>query len=157
MLNPRESGECYAVTPSEERSRSSQLGSSACWVLLIDDDPITARSIARWVSRTAQMTVLVAHNPEEAEDHLKREGEPTAVISDFELLHGENGVRLLHRLRTLGCRAPAAILTAAPDRALRALNASTLDEIVPVISKADNGLQLEEWLDNLRLCWAQSA
>lgn len=156
MLIPCESGECHAVTPSEGSSRG-QRDSSACWVLLIDDDPITARSIARWVSRTARMTVLVAHNAEQAENHLEREGEPTAVISDFELLHGENGVGVIQRLRTLGCRAPATILTAAPDRALHTLNASSLDEVVPVISKADNGLQLKDWLDQLRLCWAQSA
>jgi hypothetical protein len=85
------------------------------------------------------MTVVIAHNGEQAESHLEREGEPTAVISDFELLHGENGVGLIQRLRALGCRAPATILTAAPDRALRTLNASTLDEVIPVISKMDNG------------------
>lgn len=153
MLMPCESGEFPMV------ANNSQEGGNKCagpWLLLIDDDRLVARSLGRWVERVARMDVRVAQDADEAE-RLVRASRPTALISDFELRGAENGVDVLLRLRRLGCQAPAALLTAAPDRALTALTASPLNEVIPVFSKAEYGALLTGWLDQLRLCWAQSA
>jgi CheY-like chemotaxis protein len=154
MLKPNQSGECSVVTPDGD---TTGVRPHESWILLVDDDPVAARSIARWVSRAAGLTVLVAHDGEQAEQWLARRGQPAALVCDFELAQGETGVSLIQRLRTFGCSAPAAILTGAPDSAVRALSASDLDEVVPVFSKLESGSRLQDWLDPLSLCWADTA
>jgi DNA-binding NtrC family response regulator len=151
MLMPCVSGE---YPRSEGREDPAQLPSS--WVLLIDDDPVAARSLARWMRRTSGIAVHAVHSIAEAEVVLEASTEPTAIVTDFEM-RGEDGVDALLRARELGCNAPAAILTGAPEAALQALTRSSLDEVIPVFSKRDSGAYLSDWLDRLRLCWAQSA
>jgi CheY-like chemotaxis protein len=141
------------------QSDVTDVGSDAdlSWLLLVDDDAITGRAIARWVSRACGLPVRLALDEQSAAELLSTHGEPTAVLSDFELRPGEDGVRLLGRLRSLGCRAPAAILTGAPERALHALAHSGLDEVVPVFAKLDSSNALSSWLEQLSLCWAHTA
>jgi CheY-like chemotaxis protein len=154
MLTPDESGECAAVTPDGE---STAVRPHESWLLLVDDDPVAARSIGRWISRASKLTVMIAHDGEEAVQWLQSRGQPVAVVCDFDLALGETGVSALQAMRAKGCVAPAAILTGAPELALRALSASELDEVVPVFSKVENGVGLRAWLDPLRLFWAESA
>jgi CheY-like chemotaxis protein len=154
MLTPDESGECTAVTPDGD---STAVRPHESWLLLVDDDPVAAGSIARWISHASKLTVMVAHDGEQALQWLESRGQPVAVVCDFELALGETGVSALQRMRAKGCVAPAAILTGAPEVAMRALSASELDEVVPVFAKAENALRLQDWLDPLRLFWAESA
>lgn len=155
MLLPCESGEYAAVAVGDDDPASSERPGP--WVLLIDDDPVAARSIARWVGRVSRMGVRTVHSAEQAERELNEHPDPMAIVTDFELAHGETGVGALIRLRRRGCTAPAALLTGAPERALEVLTASSLTEVVPVFSKTENGSRLWEWLDQLRLCFAESA
>lgn len=152
MLTPNESGECAAVMPDGNGTARPR----ETWLLLVDDDPVAARSIARWVSQAARVPVFVAHDGAQAEQWFRVHGAPIAVVCDFELARGETGVGTIQRLRDAGCVAPAAILTGAPDAAVRTLAASRLDEVVPVFSKMENGARLRDWLDPLRLCWAET-
>lgn len=154
MLNPNESGECAAVTPDGE---ATGVRPHEPWLLLVDDDPVAARSIARAVSRAMGLTVVIAHDGSQALAWLESRGEPVAVVCDFELARGETGVSTIERLRDAGSLAPAAILTGAPAAALSALSASRLEEVVPVFSKLENGARLQDWLDPLSLCWAETA
>jgi CheY-like chemotaxis protein len=153
MWTPNESGECSAVSPDGDTAVRPR----EPWLLLVDDDPVAARSIARWVSLAARVTVFIAHDSEQAESWLRKRGAPVAVVCDFELADGATGVGTIQHLRGIGCSAPAAMLTGAPDAALRALSASGLDEVVPVFSKTESGSRLKDWLDPLRLFWAETA
>lgn len=153
MKNAFESGG-HEASPNEHTDCGEEAGQS--WVLLLEDDAITGRAIARLMSRASGLFVRLAENGKAAEHLIATFGEPTAIVTDYELGHGDTGVAVLRRLRAARCRAPAAIFSGAPEAALRALGSAELCEVVPVFSKHDHG-GLRDWLEQLRLCWAVSA
>jgi hypothetical protein len=126
------------------------------WILVLDDDRLASRAVGRWVKQIVGVEVRTAQTILEAECWLKCSPTPLAILTDFELGDRENGAQALERLRYLGCAAPAAVVTGAPDLALMALAESSLREAIPVISKSELPIRLRDWLEHLQLCWAVS-
>lgn len=126
------------------------------WVLILDDDRLASRAVARWVKQVIGVEVRVAQTIRQAECWVKCLPEPLAILTDFELGEGEDGAQALEHLRRIGCLSPAAVVTGAPDLALHALADSSLREAIPVISKSELHLRLRDWLEQLQLCWALS-
>jgi CheY-like chemotaxis protein len=153
MWTPYEHGE--HSSPDEHTDDGGE--GNPAWLLLVEDDSVTARALGRLIGRASGMLVRVADSGDAAVVLARTFGEPTAIVTDFQLGGGEDGVQVLSRLRAAGCHAPPAILTGAPEQALLSLESSDLDEVVPVFMKQDVGSRLCEWLDQLRLFWARSA
>src|SRR5687767_13512066 len=91
------------------------------WVLVVDDDLITGRSTARCISAKTRTSVLVAQSLKGASTRVRSSVTwPVAIVLDYDLA-GPSGVRVLSALRRLGCSAPCAFLTGAPEKVELAL------------------------------------
>src|SRR5690606_31652971 len=101
------------VLPSDHTDCGEEPGQA--WLLLVEDDAVAARTSARLLRRASGLFVRLAENGNAAERLLQTFGEPTAIVSDFTLSNGENGVAVLERLRGLRCSAPAALFSGAPE------------------------------------------
>jgi hypothetical protein len=112
-----------------------------------------SRSVAdaRWLRQVTELDVQIVSSAEQGRAAFFRT-EPLAIIVEFELGPGENGVRALERLREQGMLAPAVLLTHAAELALATLAQSRLLEAVPVFSRAERHAQLREWLGELQTC-----
>jgi DNA-binding NtrC family response regulator len=117
---------------------------------------MTGRALSRWVSHVTGHQVRVARTLHQAECWLQVMELPLAVITDFELA-GETGLEGLMRIRKLGFRCPAAIVTGAPARAAEALEAARMTGSFPIFSKGDAHEELADWFQGLRFGWAASA
>jgi DNA-binding NtrC family response regulator len=123
------------------------------WILVIDDDKLVGRAIARWIKQVTGLETRLARTIDQAEECAAGSLQPAAIVTDYQLESGEDGVQAIEHLRSLGCRAPAALLTGAPELAIQSLERSTLDEVVPVFSKTEMQERLKDWLEQVRLCW----
>lgn len=142
------------TTKPAERVRGPRQLHNPQWVLILDDDVAGGRALGRWIQKTTGLQVRIARTTHQAHCWLATLPEPAAVLSDFELQHGENGVLALQTMRAQGCRAPAALVTGAPDLAIYSLASSTLDEVVPVFCRSKLHQLVSDWLEQLCLCWS---
>ena len=127
--------------------RAPRPSSPAPWVLVVDDDPLAARSTARVISATGRTRVTVLPDGDAAVKLLARtEHAPAAIVLDFELARGETGHDVLARLRAVGCRSPVAFLTGAPERASAALSSGKRSAVCPVLKKGPSAAALLGWL-----------
>ncbi len=122
------------------------------WVLVLDDDVLAGRALARIVRTVTGLEVQIARSIEQAESLMRRLPAPSAVVTDFELI-SEDGAMAVEGLRQFGCQAPAVVVTGSPERAMVTLADSSLSEVVPVIAKSEAHERLPEWLDQVQLCW----
>jgi ActR/RegA family two-component response regulator len=115
------------------------------WVLVVDDDPVTARATARAVSgATGARVALVADVDSALRLATRASVPPAAAILDFELGDGTTGLTVLMSLRASGCDAPCAFHTGSPELALAALEESHVGDGYPVFDKGD--ATLVSWL-----------
>lgn len=125
------------------------------WVLLLDDDLVTARSVSRWVKRAVGMETRAARTVHQAVCWLSSMPSPVAIVTDFDLQMGETGASALASFRATGQLAPAIVLTGAPTRARSALDETGLTDIA-VLSKTQFQQELQQWLIGQRE-WKRSA
>ena len=125
------------------------------WVLLLDDDLVTARSVSRWVKRAVGMETRAARTVHQAVCWLSSMPSPVAIVTDFDLQMGETGASALAGFRATGQVAPAIVLTGAPTRARSALDETGLTDIA-VLSKTQFQQELQQWLIGQRE-WKRSA
>lgn len=126
------------------------------WVLIIDDDRMAGRALARWVSHVTGLSVRVARTVHQAECWLQVMSRPLAVVTDFDLA-GETGLDALRCLRDRGVRCPAIVVTGSPEAARAAITEAELGVHVPVLSKREAHQPLAAWLRELHFSWAASA
>jgi CheY-like chemotaxis protein len=69
----------------------------AARVLVIEDEPIVALSIARIISRMGHSVCGVAHDRREALERV-REGKPTLILADVRLRGGDDGIRTVEEI-----------------------------------------------------------
>jgi hypothetical protein len=119
-------------------------------------DRATLVADARWAAQAANMNVQPVTQVDQALAACKR-STPLALVVEFELSLGQNGVRALEQLRREGAFAPAVLLTHTEELALAELARSSLLEAVPVISRAERYTRLREWLEDVRICLALPA
>jgi CheY-like chemotaxis protein len=124
---------------------------AAPWVMVVDDDPLAARAAARLIMGTVGARVTIVGDVAHALRLVARtEGDPSAVVLDYDLARGEKGVSVLLSLRASGFEVPCAFHTGAPDQARSALRKSRLGDDYPVFDKGTIGArELIEWLDAL--------
>jgi ActR/RegA family two-component response regulator len=120
--------------------RAQQRQQQAPWVLVVDDEPLTARATARAVSASTGARVSLVSDVDSALHLVRRASEaPAAVLLDFDLKDGETGLTVLLSLRAAGCESPCAFHTGAPARARAALSAARFDDGYPVFDKGTQG------------------
>jgi ActR/RegA family two-component response regulator len=146
----------HITVPSAGQRAANDRGGSEGWLLIVDDDRMTGRALARWVTHVTGCAVRVARTVHQAECWLRVTHAPLAMISDFEL-GGETGLDAIRRVRELGVLCPAAIVTGAPEKASAAVEQARLSETLPIFSKAAGHERLAHWLSQLRFGWAASA
>jgi ActR/RegA family two-component response regulator len=114
------------------------------WVLVVDDDPATARSLSRVLSTNTGARVAIVDTVDAALLLVTRAAEaPVLVVLDFELRQGETGLNVLLSLRASGSEVPCVFHTGVPVRAAAALEASRLGRAYPIFAK---GLAQDELL-----------
>jgi CheY-like chemotaxis protein len=135
---------------SEEMSPFARRREAAPWVLIVDDDPLTARATGRLIAAATGLEVSVVGDVEQALEHVTRSVDgPVAVVLDYDLRDGEKGLTVLLSLRANGFEVPCAFHTGAPAKARSALAKSRLefDGGYPIFDKAKVGAQdLVGWL-----------
>lgn len=138
----------HLVGRSEEMSPFARRQEAAPWVLIVDDDPLTARATGRLITAATGLKVGVVCNVEEALVLATRSVDaPSAVVLDYDLRDGEKGLTVLLSLRANGFEVPCAFHTGAPAKARSALTKSRLDDGYPVFDKGKVGAQdLVQWL-----------
>jgi CheY-like chemotaxis protein len=137
------------VGRSEEMSQFARRREVVPWVLIVDDDPLTARATARLLTAATGLNVAVVGDVDRALRLVTRSVEgPLAVILDYDLRDGEKGLTVLLSLRANGFEVPCAFHTGAPAVARAALEKTRLDGGYPVFDKGQIGAQdLVQWLD----------
>jgi CheY-like chemotaxis protein len=117
-------------------------------VLIVDDDPLTARGTARLLMAATGLNVAVVTDVERALQVVTRAVDgPLAVVLDYDLRDGEKGLTVLLSLRAMGFEVPCAFHTGAPDKARSALAKSRLEDGYPVFDKGEIGAQnLVQWV-----------
>jgi ActR/RegA family two-component response regulator len=120
------------------------------WVLVVDDDPLMARSLSRVLSATTGARVSIVANVDDALRLVLRGSEaPAVAILDFELAGGETGLGLLLSLRSSGSEVPCVFHTGVPSRALAALESSRLGDGYPVFEKGSGEAALLSWVTGI--------
>ncbi|HEX2735919.1 MAG TPA: hypothetical protein VHM70_30170 [Polyangiaceae bacterium] len=141
------------LVPSPRRPGATPVAGREAFerVLWLGFDRTTLLGDARWLRHATALHASVCTSVGQVLD-VCRGGDPLAVIVDFELGRGENGVRALEQLRELGLLAPSVLITHTPELALAALERSRLLEAVPVFSRTERHAALREWLSDLQTC-----
>jgi CheY-like chemotaxis protein len=136
------------VGKSSEMSPHARRREAAPWVLIVDDDPLAARATARLVMGVTRLNVALVADVDRALQMVTRAPDaPIAVVLDYDLSGGENGLSVLLSLRASGIEVPCAFHTGAPQRARAALTKSRLSEGYPVFDKGTAGAEeLVRWL-----------
>lgn len=120
------------------------------WVLVVDDDVVSGRSTARWLAAKTGARVLVARSLRDACQMVRSASFwPSAIVLDYDL-GGPSGVRVLSALRRLGCPAPGAFLTGAPEKVELALRCGRHDERIEIFSRAERTERLANWVLELK-------
>jgi ActR/RegA family two-component response regulator len=141
--------------PESVQAQGSQQGSCP-WVLVIDDDRMTGRALARWISHVTGCETRVARTIHQAECWLTAMPRPIALVTDFELA-GETGLQAIDAVKSLGLQCPMAVVTAAPDSAAAALSRAESAALLPVFTKSEIHGEFTLWLEALRFAWAATA
>lgn len=121
------------------------------WLLVVDDDQLAGRTVARRAARITACHTRLARTLHQAECWLSTLPSPAAVVSDFDLQGDENGVLLVQRLMERGIRCPVALFTGSPQAALLALEEAALTRCCVVLGKAGDEASLHRWLGSLRV------
>ena len=133
---------------TEEVSQVARRQGAVPWVLIVDDEPLAARATARLITGATGFGAVLVTDVERALRLVTRALDaPLAVILDYELRDGENGLTVLLSLRARGYEVPCAFLTGAPDKAHAALAKSRFVDGCPVFDKGHAGAQgIVRWL-----------
>jgi ActR/RegA family two-component response regulator len=116
------------------------------WLLVVDDDPVTARSLSRLLSAGTGARVAVVHSVDDALRLVARAAEdPALAILDFELAQGETGLNVLLSLRASGSEVPCVFHTGVPVRVAAALEASRLGRAYPIFAMGLAQDELVTW------------
>lgn len=116
-------------------------------MLVVDDDPLVSRAVARTVSRCTGVAVRCARTLEEAEAALLRGPPPAAVLMDYDLgPSSPDGVDVLSALREGGLCAPAAFFSSTPASVVRERIRGARLEPLPCFMKSGSTTLLHRWL-----------
>lgn len=137
-----------AARRTDEVSQVARRPGPAPWVLIVDDEPLAARATARLITGATGFGAVLVTDVERALRLVTRALDaPLAVVLDYELRDGENGLTVLLSLRARGFEVPCAFHTGAPDKARAALVKSRLVDGCPVFDKGHAGGQgIVRWL-----------
>lgn len=120
--------------------------SVAPYVLLVENEPIAARAIARRIHRTLAVRVRIAHGADGALALLSEQREPLAVVLDGHLGGTVHGADVLRALREARCEAPSAFWTSQSRQQVQShLERCNLPERPPVFGKLE-AAALMAWL-----------
>jgi ActR/RegA family two-component response regulator len=120
------------------------------WVLVVDDDPITARALSRVLSTRTGARVAIVQTVDAALRLVAGAAEPPILaVLDFELRQGETGLCVLLSLRASGSDVPCVFHTGVPVRAAEALEASRLGRAYPIFAKGLALGELVAWVQGI--------
>ena len=120
------------------------------WVLVVDDDPVTARALSRVLSTRTGARVAIVRAVDAALRLVAGATEPPVLaVLDFELRHGETGLNVLLSLRASGSDVPCVFHTGVPVRAAAALEASRLGRAYPIFAKGLALGELVAWVQGI--------
>lgn len=133
---------------SEEMEQRARRHEVAPWVLVVDDDALAGRSMARLLGVATGVRVAVVTDVDQALRLVTRaDVPPVAAVLDYDLSGGEKGLTVLLSLRAAGIEVPCAFHTGAGQAARSALRKSRLDDGYPVFDKGRTRLaEVVEWL-----------
>jgi len=117
------------VAPAERRTRQPSLASS---ILVVDDDPVVLKLVARVLRRAGAAVTAVSSGREAIRAIADGEARPSILLSDIDM-PGMNGIELAARIRSLRPDVVILLMTGNPDSAAAAR--AHPDQVVGVLLK----------------------
>jgi len=126
------------------------------WVLVVEDEALAGRSLARRIERRASVAVRLAATVEAAGEQLTAGDRPVAMVLDGRLSRGQHGADALRFARRAGCTSPCAFWTSCGEAEIvHELERRGCEERPPVFDKLDVP-GLLEWLDGQLAAYEES-
>lgn len=116
------------------------------WVLIVDDDAVGGRALARYVYTNVRCPVRLVTGLPQLAFLLERSSPATAVLLDYELGDGVSGIDALHCIRAGGWSSACAFVTGASDRLQVALECE--HERPPIFARGGQVSHILGWVRN---------
>lgn len=101
------------MEPKLNHDASPSVLTGGAWVLIVDDDTVGGRALARYVYTSVRCPVRLVTGLAQLQFVLEHCSPATAVLLDYELGAGASGIDAMHALRASGWSSACAFVTGA--------------------------------------------
>jgi CheY-like chemotaxis protein len=134
------------LEPKSIHDASPSVLTGGAWVLIVDDDTVGGRALARYVYTNVRCPVRLVTGLAQLQFVLEHCSPASAVLLDFELGPGASGIDAMHQIRATGWSSACAFVTGASSQLQQEL--ASEGEQPPIFARGGQVSHIIGWLRN---------